>query len=156
MLNLFHDIFIDNSGRYWNSDGLVRGVECIASFKPIDDLAIKGYYTYTRSYDKFFHTGDMVRRPRHQAGITVNYTFLKKGNFNAGFTYVGKRRDYYRYPHFSYMNPYYRLDLSASWWIIEQLQAFFRIENVLNKKYDEVRGYRAAPCSVYGGLKALF
>ncbi|HNW29550.1 MAG TPA: TonB-dependent receptor [Spirochaetota bacterium] len=153
---IVYDIFIDNSGRYWNSDGLVRGVECIASFKPIDDLAIKGYYTYTRSYDKFFHTGDMVRRPRHQAGITVNYTFLKKGNFNAGFTYVGKRRDYYRYPHFSYMNPYYRLDLSASWWIIEQLQAFFRIENVLNKKYDEVRGYRAAPCSVYGGLKALF
>ncbi|HOT43995.1 MAG TPA: TonB-dependent receptor [Spirochaetota bacterium] len=153
---IVYDIFIDRSGRYWNSEGLTRGVECIASFKPIDDIVIKGYYTYTRSYDKFFHTGDMVRRPRHQAGITVNYTFLKKGNINAGFNYVGKRRDYYRFPHFSYMNPYYRLDLSASWWIIEQLQAFFRVENVLNKKYDEVRGYRAAPCSVYGGLKAVF
>ena len=98
----------------------------------------------------------MIRRPRHQGGVSVNYTFLKKGNINVGFTYVGKRRDYYRFPYFSYMNPYYKLDAAASWWIIDQLQAFVRVENVLNKKYDEVRGYRAAPCSVYGGLKAEF
>ncbi|MBP7736130.1 MAG: TonB-dependent receptor [Spirochaetes bacterium] len=151
-----YDTFIDNSGRYWNSDALARGVECIGSLKPIDDLAIKGYYTYTRSYDRFLRTGDMIRRPRHQGGVSVNYTFLKKGNINIGFTYVGKRRDYYRFPHFSYMNPYYKVDAAASWWIIDQLQAFVRVENALNKKYDEVRGYRAAPCSVYGGLKAEF
>jgi vitamin B12 transporter len=153
---IVYDTIIDNSGRYWNSDGLIRGVECITSFKPIDDLVIKGYYTFTRSDDRFFHSGDMIRRPRHQAGVTVNYTFLKKGNINVGFNYVGRRRDYYRFPYFSYMNPYYKFDVAASWWIIEQLQVFFRIENVLNKKYDEVRGYRAAPCSVYGGLKAVF
>jgi len=151
-----YDTIIDYNGRFWNSDALVRGVECIAAFKPVDDLTIKGYYTYTRSHDRFFHSGDMVRRPRHQAGVTVNYSFLNKGNVNVGFNYVGRRRDYYLFPYTSYMNPYYKLDLSASWWIIEQLQAFFRIENVLNKKYDEVRGYRAAPCSVYGGLKAVF
>ena len=151
-----YDTIIDYNGRFWNSDALVRGVECIAAFKPVDDLTIKGYYTYTRSHDRFFHSGDMVRRPRHQAGVTVNYSFLNKGNVNVGFNYVGRRRDYYLFPYTSYMNPYYKLDLAASWWIIEQLQAFFRIENVLNKKYDEVRGYRAAPCSVYGGLKAVF
>lgn len=151
-----YDTIIDYNGRFWNSDALVRGVECIAAFKPVDDLTIKGYYTYTRSHDRFFHSGDMVRRPRHQAGVTVNYSFLNKGNVNVGFNYVGRRRDYYLFPYTSYMNPYYKLDLSVSWWIIEQLQAFFRIENVLNKKYDEVRGYRAAPCSVYGGLKAVF
>jgi len=151
-----YDTIIDYNGRFWNSDALVRGVECIAAFKTVDDLTIKGYYTYTRSHDRFFHSGDMVRRPRHQAGVTVNYSFLNKGNVNVGFNYVGRRRDYYLFPYTSYMNPYYKLDLAASWWIIEQLQAFFRIENVLNKKYDEVRGYRAAPCSVYGGLKAVF
>ena len=128
----------------------------MASIKPIDDLTISGYYTFTRMHDKTFHTGDLLRRPRHQAGVTVNYSFLDKGNINLGFSYVGKRRDYWKYPYFSNMNPYYKLDLAASWWIIEQLQAFIRIENLLNKKYEEIRGYRTAPCSVYGGLKAVF
>jgi vitamin B12 transporter len=97
----------------------------------------------------------LLRRPRHQAGVSVNYAFLKKGNINLGFTYVGERRDYWKYPYYSSMNPYYKVDLAASWWIIEQLQVFFRIENMLNMKYEEVRGYKTMPCSVYGGLKAM-
>ncbi|OHD67020.1 MAG: hypothetical protein A2176_16235 [Spirochaetes bacterium RBG_13_51_14] len=152
---IVYDTNLDSYGRYWNSNALARGVECIASFKPIEDLAINGYYTFTRVKDKTFHTGDMVRRPRHQAGFTVNYAFLKKGNVNLGFTYVGKRRDYFRYPYYSSMNPYYKADLAASWWIVDQLQVFFRIENLLNKKYEEVRGYRTPRISLYGGLKAV-
>ena len=152
---IVYDTNLDNYGRYWNSNALTRGVECIASFKPIKDLTIKGFYTFTRSNDKTFHTGDLLRRPRHQAGFTINYSFLDRGNINLGFSYVGKRRDYWKYPYFNSMNPYYKFDLAASWWIIEQLQVFFRIENLLNAKYEEIRGYRTAPCSVYGGLKAM-
>jgi vitamin B12 transporter len=152
---IFYDTLLDNFGRYWNSDALARGVECIAAFKPMNDLKINAYYTFTRMQDKTFYTGDMVRRPRNQAGVTINYSFLKKGNVNLGFTYVGKRRDYWMFPYASPMNPYYKVDLAASWWIIEQLQAFFRIENLLNKKYEEIRGYRTPSLSVYGGLKAM-
>lgn len=150
-----YDTNLDSWGRYWNSNALARGVECIASFKPIEDLKISGYYTFTRAHDKTFHTGDMIRRPRHQTGVTVNYSFLGKGNLNVDFTYVGKRRDFWKYPYSSLMNPYYRLDCAASWWIIEQLQAFFRIENILNKKYEEIRGYRMPGISFYGGFKAM-
>ena len=152
---IIYDIILDNYGRYWNSDALSRGVECIASLKPVDDLKINMYYTFTRMQDKTFHTGDMVRRPRHQTGISINYSFLKKGNVNLGFTYVGKRRDYWLFPYVSPMNPYYKIDFAASWWIIEQLQAFFRMENLFNKKYEEIRGYRMPGFSMYGGLKAM-
>jgi vitamin B12 transporter len=152
---IVYDTILDSYGRYWNSDALSRGVECIASLKPIDDLKINAYYTFTRMQDKTFHTGDMVRRPRHQAGISVNYAFLKKGNVNLGFTYVGKRRDYWFFPYVSPANPYYKIDLAASWWIIEQLQVFFRMENLLNKKYEEIRGYRMPGFTMYGGLKAM-
>jgi vitamin B12 transporter len=150
-----YDTNLDTYGRYWNSNALTRGVECIAVLKPIEDLSIQGFYTFTRAHDKTFHTGDMLRRPRHQAGATINYHFLEKGNINLGFTYVGKRRDYWHYPYFSTMNPYYKFDLAVSWWIIKELQAFIRIENLLNASYEEIRGYRTAPCSVYGGLKAV-
>ncbi|MBN2158438.1 MAG: TonB-dependent receptor [Spirochaetes bacterium] len=153
---IVYDTNLDNWGRYWNSNALTRGVECIASITPIDDLTFRGYYTFTRAHDKTLHTGDLLRRPRHQAGVSVNYAFLQNGNVNLSFTYVGARRDYWRYPYFNRMDSYYKFDLAASWWIIEQLQAYIRIENVLDRKYEEVRGYRAAPCSVYGGLKAEF
>jgi vitamin B12 transporter len=152
---IVYDTTLDSWGRYWNSKALSRGAECIVSFRPIEDLKINAYYTFTRSYDKTFFSGDMVRRPRHQAGVTVNYAFLDKGNINLDFRYVGTRRDYWRYPFVSYMKPYYRLDLAASWWIIKQLQAFFRIENILNKKYEEIRGYRMPGISFYGGVRAM-
>ncbi len=151
-----YDSTLDSYGRYWNSDALSRGVECMASIRPFDDLTISGYYTFTRMHDKTFHTGDLLRRPRHKAGFTVNYSFLDRGNINLDVSYVGRRRDYWFYPYFSAMNAYYRVDLAASWWIIRELQAFVRIENLLNKRYEEIRGYRTAPCSVYGGLKAVF
>lgn len=152
---IVYDIILDNFGRYWNSDALSRGMECIASFKPVEDLKINMYYTFTRMQNKTFNNGDMVRRPRHQAGVSANYSFLKKGNVNLSFTYVGKRRDYWLFPYASPVSPYYKIDLAASWWIIEQLQAFFRIENLLNNKYEEVRGYSTPGFSMYGGLKAM-
>lgn len=152
---IVYDTTLDSWGRYWNSKALSRGAECILSFRPIDDLRISGYYTYTRSLDKTFQSGDMVRRPRHQAGVAANYSFLGKGNINADFRYVGERRDYWQYPFVSYMKPYYRFDMAASWWIIKQLQAFFRVENILNRKYDEIRGYRMPGVSFYGGIKAV-
>jgi vitamin B12 transporter len=153
---IMYDTIADSWGRYYNSNAYSRGVECITSLKPTGDLAISAYYTYTHTVNTTFHSGDMVRRPRHKAGVTVNYAFLKKGNINLGFAYTGRRRDYaWTYPFESYMNPYYKLDAAVSWWIIDQLQIFLRGENLLNKKYEEVRGYRTPMFSLYGGLKAV-
>ncbi len=153
---ILYDTIADNWGRYYNSNGLSRGIECIASFRPVDDLSINAYYTYTRTENKTFYHGDLLRRPRHKAGVTVNYAFLKKGNINVGLIYVGRRRDYtWTYPFVAPINSYYKLDAAVSWWIIDQLQIFLRGENLLNKKYEEVRGYRTPMFSLYGGLKAV-
>ncbi len=149
-----YDTTVDRNGRYWNGDGMIRGAEAVLSVKPVDDLAISGYYTHTRPESRaIFIRGDMIRRPRHQAGAILNYAFLKKGNIRVTFTYVGKRRDYFMFPYYHSMNPYYRLDGAVSWQVIDQLQIYFTVENALNKKYDEVRGYRAAPCAMYGGFR---
>jgi vitamin B12 transporter len=152
---VYDNTTVDPNGRYWNARALARGVECILSFSPVEGLAVGAYYTFTRTHDKTFHNGDLVRRPRHQAGVAINYAFLKKGNLNLSFTYVGRRKDYWRFPFVSYMNPYYRLDAAASWWVIDHVQVFVRAENLLNKKYDEVRGYRTQMLSLYGGFKAV-
>ena len=153
---IYYVSFMGPYGQYINIDAVTRGVECIAAIKPVKDLSLEGHYTFTMSNGKsnIAHRGELIRRPRHVGGFFVSYSFLEKGNVNLGFNYVGKRLDYFKYPLTSDMKPYYTFDLAASWWIIEQLQAFFRIENLLNRKYEEIWGYRAPGISFYGGLKA--
>jgi vitamin B12 transporter len=153
---IIYDTIADSWGRYYNSNAFTRGVECVLTFKPIEGVTLKGFYTYSKTVNKTLRSGDMVRRPRHRAGVSVNYAFLKKGNINISLAYTGKRRDYsWTYPFVGYMNPYYKLDAAASWWMIDQLQIFIRAENLLNKKYEEVRGYRTPMFSLYGGVKAV-
>ncbi len=149
------DTFLNSNGMYYNISALSQGVECIATFRPVEDLSIEGHYTYNfTEQKKVGHTGDLLRRPEHQGGFIINYSFLNKGNVNLSFRYVGYRLDYSSYPNYNSIEPYYTFDLAASWWIIDQLQAFFRIENLLNMTYEEVRGYRMPGISFYGGLKA--
>ncbi|MBN2077978.1 MAG: TonB-dependent receptor [Spirochaetes bacterium] len=155
--NMIHyDTVIDTWGRYYNIDALTRGVECAASLSPFDDLDLRGHYTYSVSENKTFRSGDMIRRPRHRGGFSVNYAFLARGNVNLGFTYTGKRRDYFKFPWYASMDPHYRFDLALSWWIIEQLQAHVRFENLTNERYEEIYGYRQPGFACYGGLKAVF
>ncbi len=153
---IYYDSYKGTYGQYINIDAISRGVECIAIIKPVKDLSIEGHYTFTLTNGKsnLLYRGELLRRPKHRAGFFISYSFLEKGNINLGFNYAGKRRDYYHYPYTSYLDPYYTFDLAASWWIIEQLQAFFRIENLLNRKYEEIWGYRTPGISFYGGLKA--
>lgn len=153
---IYYDTILDSWGRYYNINAITRGVECIATLKPVEGLSLSGHYTYTQSNNKTFHSGEMIRRPKHRAGFSINYAFLSRGNVNLGFTYCGRQKDYWKYPYTSYMSPWFKFDLAVSWWIIEQLQAFFRAENFTNENYEEVRGYRMPRASFYGGLKAVF
>ncbi len=155
--NMIHyDTVIDSFGRYYNIDALTRGVECAASLSPIDDLDLRGHYTYSVSENKTFRSGEMIRRPRHRAGFSVNYAFLGRGNVNLGFTYTGKRRDYFKFPWYASLDPHFKFDLALSWWIIEQLQAHVRFENLTNENYEEIFGYRQPGFACYGGVKAVF
>jgi vitamin B12 transporter len=46
--------------------------------------------------------------------------------------------------------------LVGSYDIAKNIQLFFRVDNLFDKKYEEVRGFGTAPRSAYGGLKSSF
>jgi len=54
------------------------------------------------------------------------------------------------------MKPYTKVDLVAELTIVKELSIYCRIENLLNKHYQEVRGYAEPGLSVYGGARAKF
>jgi vitamin B12 transporter len=135
-----------------------EGLELFASLKPIDDLTLRLNYTYTETEDK--RTGqDLIRRPKNKFGLDLNYQFLKKGNANLGIIYVGKRDDL----DFSVaptrrvsLNQYTLVNLSASYDISKNFQLFGRVENLLDKEYEEVKGYGTPGLSFFGGIRLNF
>jgi vitamin B12 transporter len=135
-----------------------EGLELFASVKPIDDLTLRVNYTYTDTEDKT--TGeDLLRRPKNKFGIDLNYHFLKKGNANLAVIYVGKRNDtdFTVYPpRIIKLDRYTLVNLSASYDITKNFQLFGRIENLLDKEYEEAKGFGTLGLSFFGGIKLNF
>jgi vitamin B12 transporter len=135
-----------------------EGVELFLSVKPVDDLTVRVNYTYTDTEDKT--TGEtLIRRPKNKIGLDLNYHFLNKGNVNIGVIYVGKRDD----KDFSISPPrrvkldqYTLVNLAASYDISKNFQLFGRVENLLDKDYEEVKGYGTPGLSIFGGIKLSF
>jgi vitamin B12 transporter len=54
------------------------------------------------------------------------------------------------------VKPYTKVDLCTSYDLTKDFQIFGRIENLFDRKYEEVRGYATPGVSFYGGVKANF
>lgn len=129
-----------------------EGVEIFASVRPVEDLTVRVGYTYTDTEDK--ETGQrLLRRPLNKGSLNLNYLFLKKGIANLDVIYVGKRDDWVPYPQRGNANDYTLVNLAASFDISKNIQVFGRVENLLDKKYEEVWGYGTPGFSIFGGIK---
>ncbi len=141
-------------GEYRNiGKAITKGFEFAAKVRVLDNLTLGGNYTYTDTEDK--STGlSLARRPRRQAGGYVDWAFLPNANLQCGLTYVGKRRDsdYNTYTD----NSYTTVRLAASYEVTKNFQIFGRIENLCDKHYHEIYGYKTLGRSFYGGIKGSF
>lgn len=135
-----------------------NGVEFFARAGLIHGLDIKTNYTYTNARDKSENTPDydkrLFRRPEHKAGLFVSYSFTNATNANFEFIYVGSREepDFINYPSRIIMPDYFLVNLAAHYDVFSFLRLNARIENLLDKKYEEIFGYGTAGFSVYGGI----
>ncbi len=135
-----------------------KGVEIFIKAALTDGLDIKANYTYTNAKDKSENTADfdkkLVRRPEHKAGLFLSYSFTQSTNTNIEFIYVGKREepDFMNYPSRIIMPDYFLVNLAAHYDVFSFLRLQGRIENLLDKQYEEIYGYGTAGFSVYGGI----
>jgi len=130
-----------------------EGMETEVSFKPLKDLTTTINYTYLNTKDK--ETGKkLTRRPENRVGLNLNWAFLEKGNLNLGATYVGHHWD--NSANTQKVKPYTKVDLSIFYDFTKNFQIFGRIENLLDRDYQEVRGYATPGCSLYYGFKGEF
>ncbi len=142
-----------NVGRA-ESKGLELSVQAIFG----TDFILNASYTRTEARDLIAET-NLLRRPKDKFSASLLYPFLKKGSIRHSLIYIGKREDldFSTWPaERVILTDYTLFNTVISYDITHQIQFFLRMDNILNEKYEVIKGYGAPGFSLYGGIHLLF
>jgi len=174
----FNNLFLDRIdyavnqttfvGQYVNVDkSFAQGAEVELQGKLMSRLTLNSAYVYTSTQnleaplctpanfcDSVFAAGTpLLRRPKHSGSLLLNYLGHRWGG-NLGGSFIGRRPD----DDFLGLNilhaaGYARLDAGGWYNVTSRVTMYLNIENLLNKKYNEVVGYPALPVNFRAGLR---
>lgn len=136
------------------------GVEVSAEYQ-FSSTNIRLFYNYldgaiTKNGEE---TDNLIRRPDHQFGSSIDQRFSE--NLRAGFSgmFVGQRNDlFYNSQTFTNdeveLDSYLLLDARIQYSLLdEQITIFASVNNILNSEYTEVYGFNTRGTHFKGGLK---
>lgn len=124
-----------------------RGVEAFFQVTPLEDLTLRGNYTYNDTLDG--DTGQpLVNRPRNKGNFEAHYQFLKEADINFVLIAVGEKDGVLgtRVPAYAIAN------LAGSYRINQNVRLFARVDNLFNTEYQEVYGYGTSRLAGFGGV----
>ncbi|MCW9709353.1 TonB-dependent receptor [Avibacterium sp. 21-586] len=137
----------------------IKGVELAYNGKITDDLSAYANYTYTQTKDSKGQA--LVRRPKHMANLGLAYQITEAVGANLNVNYVGKRVDTYfdetTYASSRVKMPSYTLvSLGANYQVTPNLNVYANLNNLFDKKYENIVGYGQYGRTLYVGLKGSF
>lgn len=145
-----------NTNRYFNlSKASSHGFEVQASSDVLTSLSFRASYTYLESKDETTNL-KLLRRPQNAWTSLATY---KAGDceFSAQYIFRGDRDDIDPSTFKRVKNSSYELvNVTASYQLSTWLKAHARIENIFDKKYEDVVGYGTAAASAYAGISGDF
>ena len=138
----------------------IKGVEIVYNGKFTDALTAYANYTYTNIHSDKQYGANYLRRPMHTANAGLAYQITEKLGTDVNVSYTGKRMDTYYSPTYSTHKvklPSYTLaNLGVNYKVADSLTIYANLNNVFNKKYENVLGYGQEGRNVYVGLKGSF
>jgi vitamin B12 transporter len=136
-----------------------QGIELFLSGEIINELRIKSSYTFTEPKEEINgkEQFSFLRKAKHKASFSLDYLFFDNAYAGAEVIYNGKRTDTYFAPDFTTetktLQDYLLLNLTASYKFFNTVKLYARIENLLDKDYEETYGFATPGFSVYAGVK---
>ncbi|HTT80460.1 MAG TPA: TonB-dependent receptor [Stellaceae bacterium] len=133
------------------------GAENYLSWRPWRALTLRLDYTYTMANDDITHT-ELVRRPKHKASLNARWQATARLSFAATVLYVGAWSDINRSGTASGLTatPYTLINLAGSYDLGRGISLFARIDNLLNRHYQDPIGFQHQGLGVFGGMKVAF
>jgi vitamin B12 transporter len=133
-----------------------EGFENSFSYRPTDEWNIRAGHTYTLTANRRNST-ELLRRPKHQFNLGSDYQYSDAGDVGMNIRYAGSRRDYdWNTSALSTLPSFTVLDLTTNYKINANTSVYARLDNVLDKRYEEVSGFGQVGRSLYVGVKATY
>jgi vitamin B12 transporter len=151
--------------RNFNIDeAAMRGVEASITLQPLASLALRADYTYTHTEALGNPAGfglqegsPLLRRPEHKASFFAHAGLGGKTDLALTALYVGRRADIDPQTFSIIDSPgYFVVDLAGSRALGAHLRILARMENLLDRRYEDVAGFTTARISGYAGIRIGF
>jgi vitamin B12 transporter len=152
--NLFEWQYVDLetfTGKTVNIDrATTDGFEVGVNYRLDSQWKLRGSYTYLDAIDDTDGTR-LTRRPRHVADGDVVYQATTVWSIGAGVHWVADQVDGFgEFPDFTTARVFTSYALRKDWLLK------LRLENALDRHYEEVRGYPALPFGAFGSVEWKF
>ena len=145
---------VGDPGTFENIDAAkTQGVELAATILPATWMTLDLAYTHLDAID--VETGaPLQRRPEHTASARVTLRPTDKARLAASVLYVGER--FNNADRQNLLDDYIRVDLTGSYALHDNAEAFIRVENLTGEDYEEIQDFGVAGRSAYAGLRTRF
>lgn len=132
-----------------------KGVESFLTYKS-NNFYASLTYTYTNAVDLSNKSeSKLIRRPKDKVTLSLSYNPIQKFNLHSSIRYVGKREDddFSTFPsNRVILSDYTIVDLTVNYNLLDEINLFVRVENLLDTDYEEVLYYGTLGRSFYGGI----
>jgi vitamin B12 transporter len=131
-----------------------KGIELSLQAHSRSGLILNVSYTRIEARDLDADSA-LLRRPKDKFSASFLYPFLRKGNIRLSLIHIGEREDldFSIWPAIRVTLPDYTLLNSViSYDLTQEIQLFLRMDNLLNEKYEMIKGYGTPGRSAYLGL----
>lgn len=152
-------IEINDTVTSYTNIGMARtyGLENFMRLVPWDGFSLRADYTYTIAKNELTQQ-DLLRRPRDKVSISATLQATPSLLLSATLVYIGPWRDVDRDGGRSGLlaNGYTIVNLAASHDFGQGTKAFARIDNLLDRRYQNPTGFLRPGLGVIGGLEIQF
>ncbi len=135
------------------NDARSRGIEAYVRVSPMDNLDVQATYTHTATRDRETRLR-LARRPVNKGNLNIMYAPWDELRTNLDLLLVGSSfNDTFNAQQ---VTGYGVVNMAVSYDITKSVQAFVRLDNLLDEEYEEISGFGTFGRAGFGGLKFSF
>ncbi len=151
------------------------GTENFAAWQVNKYISLRADYTYTVAKADSQPIScppcagqQLLRRPKNKASLTADWQVSDRLSFSGTLLYVGSWWDVTRQGFITPASPFFAaplyvkapgfttVNLAANYLLRDDVTLFGKIDNLLNKQYEDPLGFMRPGFGIYGGVKVTF
>lgn len=135
-----------------------EGVESSFSLRPVPDVTLSANHTYTLAQNRV-SGAELLRRPKQMANAAATYRYIPEGDVGVNVRYVGSSRDvFYASSSGAVLSlpAFATVDVVTNYQLNPNVTLYGRVDNLFDKRYEEISGYGQPGMSLFVGTRANF